>query len=85
MLEDLGSPIGAFIRDRCQLGGGLSVEREELFAVWRGWCIDTGRDHPGTAATFGRDLRSAVPGLKTTQPRDAGGGRKRLYDGIALK
>jgi putative DNA primase/helicase len=83
-LEDLGSPIGAFVREHCDVAPGRTVETDELFKAWSQWCARQGRDHPGTAQTFGRDLRAAVPGLKVTQPR-GGDGRLRLYEGIGLK
>ena len=83
-LEDLGSPIGAFVRERCVVAPGRTVETNDLFRAWSQWCAGQGRDHHGTAQTFGRDLRAAVPGLKVTQPR-GGDGRLRLYEGIGLK
>ena len=55
----------------------------EFFQAWKDYCQSIGRDHHGTAQTFGRDLRAAVPGLKVRQPR-MGSGRLRWYDGIAL-
>src|SRR5438067_11950565 len=79
-LEDLGSPIGAFLRDRCVEAPGRAVATTRLFEVWCGWCSEQGRDKPGTAQTFGRDLRAAVPGLNVIQPREDGD-RLRLYQG----
>jgi putative DNA primase/helicase len=38
----------------------------------------------GTKQTFGRDLKAAIPSLRTTRPRD-GDDRYRVYEGIALK
>jgi putative DNA primase/helicase len=81
-LEDLGSPISAFVRDRCVVGGGTRVLISMLFLQWGEWCRENGRDHAGTAQSFGRDLGAAVPGLKITQPRDLG--RARTYEGIGL-
>jgi len=81
-LEDLGSPISAFIRERCEVGPVQSVQCDTLFAAWKVWCEAQGRDHPGTAQTFGRDLRAAVPALRVTRPRDQG--RARVYEGIGL-
>ncbi|MDQ3430756.1 MAG: phage/plasmid primase, P4 family [Actinomycetota bacterium] len=83
-LVDLGSPVGAFVRDRCQIGPGKTVACDQLYQAWRTWCDDFGRVHPGTAQTFGRDLRAAVPGLKVTQPREDGGRQRRHYEGITL-
>ncbi len=82
-LEDLASPINAFLRERCVVEPDRSVEAGALFAAWRSWCEETGRGHAGTIQTFGRDLRAAVPGLRTSQPR-VEGGRTRLYEGLAL-
>ena len=82
-LEDLGSPIAAFVRDRCDVGPGCSVTVDQLFQAWRDWCEEHGRDRPGTSQVFARDLRSVLPGIKVTQPR-VGDSRERRYEGIAL-
>jgi putative DNA primase/helicase len=82
-LEDLGSPILAFLRERCVVGPVESVEAHELFVAWQGYCHDSGRVNPGTIQSFGRDLRAAVPGLRLSQPRLADG-RVRLYEGVGL-
>jgi len=82
-LEDLTSPVGAFVRDRCIVGAGFTVEAMELFQAWKDYCQSIGRDHSGTVQTLGRNLRAAVPGLGVRQPR-IGGGRLRWYEGIAL-
>lgn len=84
VLEDLGSPISAFIRDRCDIAPGRMVDCGLLYEEWRLWCKESGRDHPGTAQTFGRDLRSAFPELKVQNLR-AELGRNRMYSGIGLK
>ena len=84
-LEDLGSPIGAFLRDRCQIGPGAEIVCASLFEHWRRWCETQGRDHPGTLPTFGRDLRAAVPGLTVVQPRLDDGSRERRYSGLKLR
>lgn len=83
-LEDLASPVGAFIRDRCVLGAEHTVAFDDLYKAWRSWCEDHGRDRPGTAQTFGRDLRAAALGLKSTRPRGEDGERFRAYAGIGL-
>lgn len=82
-LADLSSPISAFLRNRCAIGPAHSVETKSLFMVWRQWCAEQGRDHPGTLQTFGRDLRAAVPGLSMIQPR-VNGRQLRFYQGIGF-
>ena len=84
-LADLASPVGAFVRERCKLGLGCQTARTALFDAWKQWCIEQGREHPGDAATFGRNLRAAVPSLGDGQPRTGTGDRVRVYEGIALK
>ena len=81
-LEDLSSPISAFIRDTCVIGDD-AVEIDALWAAWKGWCEDDNR-HPGTKAVFGRDLKAAVPTVKRTRRR-TDDDRPYVYEGIALR
>lgn len=83
-LADLGSPIGAFVRAECTVAPGLSVGTDRLFDVWKDWCTQQGRDHPGTKAVFGRDLAAACPGIRVAQRRD-GDYRYRVYEGLGLQ
>jgi putative DNA primase/helicase len=82
-LEDLGSPIKAFVREQCVVEPGQTVDILSLFGTWRSWCSRRNRD-PGTEELFGRDLHAAVPGLTVSQPRTKTGGRRRVYNGIGL-
>ena len=82
-LEELGSPMGAFVKQKCVIGPEHSVSVDGLFLHWQNWCHDQGRTHAGTKQTFGRDLRAVVPGLRVTQPRSAN--QHRIYQGIDLK
>ena len=84
-LEELASPIGAFVRECCDMGPAHSVAIDSLFLAWKGWCTEQGRDHPGTKASFGRDLKAAHPELKVTQPREEGRQLRRHYQGVGLK
>jgi putative DNA primase/helicase len=82
-LEDLGSPISAFLRDCCFVEAGREVQCTVLFREWGMWCDAQGRSSKGTMQSFGRDLRAVVPALKITQPR-VEGTQIRHYDGIGL-
>jgi putative DNA primase/helicase len=84
-LADLASPVGAFARERCNVAPGCQIERSILFDAWKGWCNEQGREHPGDAATFGRNLRAAVPSIGDAQPRSDTGERIRVYEGICMK
>jgi putative DNA primase/helicase len=83
-LEDLSSPIGAFLRERCELGSFFDENVNDVFNAWMEWCTSQHRDHPGTVQTFGRDLSAAAPGVKTMKkgPR---GEQVRVYQGFRLK
>jgi putative DNA primase/helicase len=83
-LEDMSSPVGAFVRDRCDVGPAKEVDKNVLFAAWKNWCEQEGRERPGTKAVFTRDLRAAVPGVSPARPRD-GEERRHVLQGIALK
>jgi putative DNA primase/helicase len=83
-LETLASPIKAFLNDRCDVRPGPSVSVELLYQTWKAWCDSAGRKEHGTKQTFGRDLKAAIPSLRTTQPRD-GDNRSRSYEGVGLK
>jgi putative DNA primase/helicase len=62
-VEELGSPISAFLRDRCVLETDGVVSAAQLYDAWRGWCHEHGRDAVGEESTFGRDLHAVIPGL----------------------
>ena len=83
-LEDLSSPIHAFLRERCIVGPAEEVEVRELFGAWKSWCADQGRDRAGTKQVFGRDLRAALPRIGSAQHRDDAE-RRRFYQGVGLK
>jgi putative DNA primase/helicase len=82
-LEDLSSPVGAFVRDRCIVGPAHEEDKDVLWSEWKSWCDEEGRARPGTKAVFLRDLRAAVPGVQTIRPRIDG---KQVYrlQGLAI-
>jgi len=82
-LQDLSSPVGAFVRECCLVAPGKQADARALYGRWKSFCEDMGRDHPGTIQSFARDLHAAVPGLVTRFVRD-GSGRSRIYEGIGL-
>ena len=84
-LNELASPVGAFVHERCHIGQGCHIERAILFDAWKHWCEEQGREHPGDTATFGRNLRAAVPSIGDAHPRTDTGKRIRVYEGICLK
>ena len=86
-LEDLASPIAAFIRDRCELDADYEVDKNVLYRAWVGWCELEGQARPAGTAMFGRDLFAADPRIAASRPRGSGDEkeRRRVYTGIRLK
>ncbi len=82
-VRDLASPVGAFVRETCDIGPGYSVPVRDLFDAWSTWCRSQGRDHVSNVQTFGRDLMAAVAGVNVSRPRISGD-RVRVYEGIRL-
>jgi putative DNA primase/helicase len=86
-LRDLGSPIGAFLRERTVLDPVDQVAVADLYAAWCAWCEDRGIAHPGDEQQFGRGLRAVYAHVELGRPRDrsAAGGRLRVYKGLRLR
>ena len=80
-LEDLGSPVGAFVRENCIVGPGYRVDVDILYSKWQQWCTQDGRSMSTTKTTFGRDLRAVVPGVK----RRRGTEDRTFYEGVGLQ
>jgi len=87
-LEDLGSPIAAFVRECCRVGPELRSEIGLTFERWQMWCQERGHERVGTSQLLGRDLRSVIPNLDTEQKRKPLPGnpnyRERFYTGFEL-
>ena len=64
-LEDLSSPVSAFIRDECVIGD-QTVSVEVVWTAWKGWC-EAANQPPGTKAVFGHGSGSAT---ETTTYKD---------------
>jgi putative DNA primase/helicase len=83
-LNDLSSPVSQFVRDMCMVGPEFETSISELFAAWKVWCDEHGREQPGTRETFGKNLRAKLPGLSVKNRRTPEG-RERAYNGIGLR
>jgi putative DNA primase/helicase len=68
-LEDLASPVRAFVRERCETEAvrdadgkhaPLRVHVKVLWAAYRQWC-EGERQEVGSQVVFGRNLKAAVP------------------------
>jgi putative DNA primase/helicase len=84
-LADSVSPLTAFVRDCCEVSPALSCKPRDLYLRWRSWCLEQGRTEAmiGTVQSFGRQLRSVLPGLAVHRVME--GTAARTYLGIGLK
>ena len=82
-LEDLGSPVAAFLREHCVLEADDSVPVDDLWKSWKMWCDDSNRP-PGTKAVLGRNLRAAAPTIHKSRLW-ALGERQWVYGGVRLR
>ena len=76
-MEDLASPIRAFVRDCCLIGPDHKEGVRVLFERWEMWCDSQGQRYPGTVQQFGRQLRAAFPHIRMEQ-------HPRRYVGVAV-
>lgn len=81
-LEEQSSPITAFLRQCCDLGGDHEVRVSALWDAWRVWCQQNGVGE-GSVQYFGRDVRAAVPQVEVRNKR-IGDRRERFYVGVRL-
>jgi putative DNA primase/helicase len=80
-MEDLASPVGAFVRERCTVGAGHRVSVSDIYLAWKTWCEQDGRSAASTKQAFGRDLMAAVSGVT----RRRGSGLVGFYEGISMR
>lgn len=83
-MEDLASPVGAFVRDRCTVGPECEVIRSDLHSAYTEWAKAKGKQHTEDETGFGRSLRAVLPMLANRQHR-IGGVPVRFYAGLGLK
>lgn len=81
-LEELGSPVKAFVQAYCVVASGHRVCTQELYEAWRCWCESDGRNLITTDSTFGRDLMAAVPSIRKRRKRHPSNWP--FYEGIGL-
>lgn len=84
MVQGLGSPVGVFVKEYCEVGESYWIYTNDLFEAWKEWCLDQGKDSAGIKETFGRNLRAALPRVKSKQRKEKGNIRW-VYSGIRLR
>jgi putative DNA primase/helicase len=83
-LEELASPVGAFLREHTRKAQGATLSHEELYKAWVVYCASSGIA-PGRIQEFGRDVRAALPWVTSFRPSvNVNPNRKQHWKGIAL-
>ena len=82
-MQDLASPVGAFVRERCKLGADDEIAVDDLYGAYKSWC-ELSEYPKSPKAHFGRDLRAACPSVRKRRPRD-GSRRHFVYAGVRLR
>jgi putative DNA primase/helicase len=78
LMEDLAAPVGAYVRDWCQIDPALSCSTKQLYRAYKVWAEDAGQ-RALADSTFGKELRDVVSRLSTS-----GKGATRRYIGVDL-
>jgi putative DNA primase/helicase len=58
-MRDLASPIGAFVREECDVQAGYEIEVDMLYGAFKVWAENNGHTK-SSKQVFGRDLHAAV-------------------------
>jgi P4 family phage/plasmid primase-like protien len=77
-LEDVSSPVLAFLRDCCEVGVQHQVNVKVLYRAYRIWAEEAGH-RPSPQHVFGKSLRAVLSTVRTT-----GVGANRTYEGVKL-
>ena len=77
-IEDLSSPIKAFLRERCNVGTDHTENVKTVYNAFKAWADDASY-RPMQRHVFGRALHALLPGLD-----ESGHGERRTYLGVAL-
>jgi putative DNA primase/helicase len=82
VIEDLGSPTLAFLKDCCVQSPAGLVKYDELWGVWKLWAQDNGVMQ-GSKITLTKSVRAGAPGVDIVK-RGPAGKQLKHWEGLAL-
>lgn len=82
-LEELASPVRAFVDEECEVDSDAWVEVGFLYERYATWCGQSGMKATGRSK-FSADLISAFPAIRRVRPRD-GDSRSRRFVGLTTR
>jgi putative DNA primase/helicase len=88
-MQDLASPVGAFVRERCKLDAAAEIRVDALYDAYKTWC-EQSEHQKSNKVLFGRDLRAACPSVRKQRPREKDREKDKekrhsVYAGIRLR
>jgi hypothetical protein len=84
-MEEISNPIGTFFTDTMEIDPNGSVDKDDVFAVFKKWALDKGV-HPGTGLAFKRKFLAAVQDKPIRADRVMDNGeRQSVYHGVRFK
>jgi len=85
-MDRVGSPVKAFVADRCEWSEEYTITKADLWADYKDWHLQEGiPGHPLSKELFGRMLKTAYGvHLNDARLRDGGGRRVKGWRGIRL-
>jgi len=81
-IQERSSPIAAFLAEMCDVGPGLCVEKDKLYAAWLGWNERNGDRNPGGKGKLTQLLDTAA---RIKAGKAGTGDRAPSYIGVSLK
>lgn len=82
-VEECASPVKVFVEDRCEVGAGYRVPKDDLFRVWGQHCRGQNIKDVGDLPRFSKALMAAYRNVESVRAV-MGGKRVWVYDGIQL-
>jgi putative DNA primase/helicase len=82
-LQEMGSPVKAFVTRFCETGLTRSCLVSDLFDAWRMFCAHESLK-PGSKSSFSIQLGAAAPSVHVSRPRQEGAKNPRRYMTIDL-
>jgi putative DNA primase/helicase len=83
IMEDMGSPIGRFVKERCNVSSEQWCTSEDLWKEWKKWCAEEDV-FAGNDVWFFRNLKSAFPTINSKRKKNELGIFFKFYEGISI-
>jgi hypothetical protein len=83
-ISRIASPIKAFVEDECEINPKATVEKDDLYGAFKGWCQNQDRHWHGNKETISKSLIVSCSCDRASKARDQGDSVP-VYRGLRLK